>query len=88
MSDAAANIQRMNADDEIGPLTPEQASIVAAELDLAAGELVAVKNGVLTKVHRASLCTGEHCWVHNPSVHHMATWPIYWNASSHAALRV
>jgi len=77
----------MTAPDGIGPLTPDQAIIAAASLDLAAGDLVAVHNGILTKVHSASLCAGEHCWVHNPSPHHMSTWPI-WSARSRTALRI
>jgi hypothetical protein len=88
VSEAIATLQPMSTADGIGPLTPEQASIAAASLDLAAGDLVAVHNGILTKVHPASLCAGEPSWVHNPSAHHMSTWPIYWNAGSRTAVRI
>lgn len=34
---------------------------------------------VLTNVHTEDRCAGKHCVVHNPSNHHMATWPHRWN---------
>lgn len=88
MSDAAASLQAVTRDDEAGPLSPEQASIAAAALNLATGDLVAVQEGILTNVHRADQCVGGHCWVHYPSEHHMVTWPISWRADKRTALRV
>ena len=31
--------------------------------------------GVVMITHAAHLCEGEYCCVHNPSDHHMKTWP-------------
>jgi hypothetical protein len=33
---------------------------------------------VLENVHPASACEGESCVVHNPSKHHMRSWPLVW----------
>lgn len=32
----------------------------------------------LVNVHDRTQCGGEHCVLHNPSTHHMATWPLLW----------
>jgi hypothetical protein len=32
----------------------------------------------LRNVHAASVCEGEHCVIHNPSDHHMRSWPLIW----------
>ncbi len=29
-------------------------------------------------VHLKTECKGEHCPIHNPSDHHMKTWPTNW----------
>lgn len=29
-------------------------------------------------VHTRRECIGEHCVIHNPSRHHMRTWPLKW----------
>jgi hypothetical protein len=29
-------------------------------------------------VHDKDKCAGEHCCIHNPSNHHMVTWPQHW----------
>ena len=29
-------------------------------------------------VHPARMCAGETCCIHNPSDHHMRTWPMNW----------
>lgn len=41
-------------------------------------DMTALVNGVLVRVHAPSECAGHHCWVHNPSDHHMITWPVQW----------
>jgi hypothetical protein len=69
-------------------LTPEEAKLAAAAQDLAAGDMLAVANGILTKVHPAGTCAGPHCWVHNPSPHHMVTWPVRWRDDKSVAERV
>ena len=33
---------------------------------------------VLENVHPATACEGEHCVLHNPSEHHMRSWPTVW----------
>lgn len=78
----------MTTRDESEPITPDQAQIAAAALDLVAGGLITVDNGHLFKVHLAQKCEGESCWVHNPSGHHMASWPIQWNASLRTVFRI
>jgi hypothetical protein len=32
----------------------------------------------LLKTHDETQCGGEHCCIHNPSEHHMRTWPLNW----------
>lgn len=54
--------------------------------DLESG-VVAVVNGILTNVHPPTLCVSQPCWVHNPSVHHMNSWPIGWREDKHTAER-
>lgn len=34
--------------------------------------------GDLLKVHDADVCAGDPCIIHNPSDHHMRTWPTHW----------
>lgn len=33
------------------------------------------------RVHGKSKCKGQVCCIHNPSGHHMITWPQYWAAN-------
>ena len=35
---------------------------------------------VLQRVHLRSQCVGEKCLIHNPSDHHMRTWPMHWRS--------
>ena len=77
----------MTTDDDARSLSPEQASIGAAALNLATTDLIAVQGGILTNVHGAAQCAGEFCWVHNPSEHHMLSWPIRWRADKGTAER-
>lgn len=70
------------------PLSADQVRMAAAAQALAAGDVIAIDNGWLTKVHPAGLCAGTHCWVHNPSDHHMTGWPIRWRADKLTAERV
>lgn len=32
----------------------------------------------LSYVHGENRCKGEYCCIHNPSDHHMRTWPLNW----------
>ena len=46
-------------------------------------DMVAMRDGtVLVNVHTEDQCAGEPCCIHNPSNHHMATWPHHWNGDS------
>jgi hypothetical protein len=33
---------------------------------------------VLENMHLTTACAGRHCVVHNPSDHHMRSWPLVW----------
>jgi hypothetical protein len=33
---------------------------------------------VFLHTHEATSCAGRPCCIHNPSAHHMATWPQLW----------
>ncbi len=33
---------------------------------------------LLVNVHDEGACTGHHCVIHNPSAHHMRSWPLSW----------
>lgn len=68
--------------------TPAEAELLAAQLDLAHGDVVGVANGLLTKVHPPERCAGESCWMHNPSEHHMSTWPTRWHGTGEPSERV
>lgn len=57
-------------------------------LELESGDVALVENGFLSRVHSASKCAGENCWVHNPSPTHMATWPINWRDDNRTAERL
>ena len=67
---------------------PEEVSMMADALDLAFGDMTMIANGVLTRVHPAGACAGEHCWVHNPSPTHMVSWPVRWRADKRTAERI
>ena len=78
----------MTSENAAESASPERASMAAAARDLASGDLVSVRGGILTKVHRPNLCLGTNCWVHNPSEHHMVTWQIDWRERKRTAERV
>jgi len=46
-----------------------------------------VANGTLRNVHLAGTCAGEYCCVHNPSDHHMVTWPQHWDSAQRVMMR-
>ncbi len=33
---------------------------------------------LLTNVHDYEVCEGRQCIIHNPTEHHMSTWPLLW----------
>lgn len=39
--------------------------------------MVAVANGIMSRVHSPEQCAGEHCWVHHPSRHPLADAPVW-----------
>ena len=41
-------------------------------------ETVEVEGISLTNVHDETLCAHRHCVIHNPSDHHMRSWPLHW----------
>ena len=45
-------------------------------------------HGILTNVHPPAACADRHCWIHNPSAHHMTTWPVRWRGDRGTAERV
>ena len=70
------------------PLNPAESALLAASLDLASGDLTFVSNGLLTKVHPADRCAGEHCWVHRPTPGWtLAGAPVYWSQARRLAYR-
>lgn len=45
-------------------------------------DIVGLNDGrdtLLVNVHTADQCDGHPCVIHNPSQHHMATWPPAWD---------
>ncbi|MET3769830.1 hypothetical protein ABIB15_002534 [Marisediminicola sp. UYEF4] len=74
--------------DELHHHTPDQAGLDAAAAELAAGGIVAIGNGLLTRVHGPDLCAGTSCWVHTPSTHGMNGWPVHWRQDKGTAERV
>lgn len=59
----------------IDPNNPRQA-IVADGTDERFG--IHVGSVVLGNIHSAELCQGHNCVIHNPSDHHMRSWPLTW----------
>lgn len=49
---------------------------------------VQVGGGVLTNVHDPAQCAGEFCAMHNPSDHHMRSWPSNWRGDRHLMERI
>lgn len=45
-------------------------------LDQWVGEAWTSSTGELLAIHLRSQCAGTHCAIHNPSHHHMQTWPL------------
>jgi hypothetical protein len=43
---------------------------------------------VLLNVHTSEQCVGQHCVIHNPSQHHMITWPAEWDNDAKQVWRV
>lgn len=41
-------------------------------------ETVEVEGITLTNVHDKDQCAHRHCVIHNPSDHHMRSWPLHW----------
>lgn len=42
------------------------------------GDLIALHNGTVLRVHSAALCAGRICCIHNQTDHLMKTWPQHW----------
>ena len=41
-------------------------------------DVIALHTGQILTTHGSSQCAGEVCCIHNPSDHHMVTWPQHW----------
>ncbi len=41
-------------------------------------EIFAASNADLVNVHSPKRCRGRHCVLHDPSDHHMRSWPLVW----------
>ena len=55
---------------------------------LATRDITLVANGVLTKVHPATLCAGRNCWIHNPSKSAVSSFPVVWRTDTRTAERI
>lgn len=42
----------------------------------------------LLKTHDESKCRGQFCVIHNPSNHHMRTWPLNWRSDKGVMERI
>lgn len=47
-----------------------------------------MKTQLLTNIHDKSKCKGQFCCVHNPSEHHMRTWPLNWRNDTSVMERI
>jgi len=43
-------------------------------------ELFITGTGQHIGVHDRCTCIKDHCCIHNPSNHHMASWPLHWRS--------
>ena len=69
-------------------MDPFEVEVLADINDLAQLDVVAIDNGVLTRVHPTSSCAGETCWIHNSTPGHMVGWPVRWRGDKGTAERV
>lgn len=35
---------------------------------------------ILVNVHSPNKCAGHPCVIHNPTMHHMRSWPLHWRS--------
>lgn len=77
-----------------GPGVPEEGIVIAHACDASHArtmvaclnaawprpgmDLVTLASGQVLQVHHPSKCAGGHCAIHNPSQHHMVSWPQIW----------
>ncbi len=47
-----------------------------------------VGTSFLENVHSPARCAGQHCVLHNPSDHHMRSWPTYWRDDARLMERI
>lgn len=45
-------------------------------------------NGKILWVHEKDKCANEYCTIHNPSDHHMKSWPMNWRTDRYMMERV
>lgn len=51
-------------------------------------DMIAMYDGTVLLVHNSSQCLLTYCCIHNPSNHHMITWPQYWIEGRNIMARV
>lgn len=51
-------------------------------------ETVVLNTGELLTVHDREFCLTEFCVIHNPSDHHMLSWPLTWIQGIGALVRI
>lgn len=54
---------------------------------IAATEGAPREDAVLVNVHTPDKCAGRHCVLHNPSEHHMRSWPVLWRSDLRMMVR-
>jgi len=42
------------------------------------GDMIALYDGTILFTHTSTQCIFKHCCIHNPTDHHMITWPQNW----------
>ena len=62
--------------------------MLADALDLETRDIALVQNGMLTRVHSRSACTGRNCWIHNPSESPLSDRQVVWRADKRIAERI
>lgn len=51
-------------------------------------DIVMLHGGIPLRTHGPKSCNGERCPIHNPSQHHMLTWPHWWRGDRHILERI
>jgi hypothetical protein len=72
-------------------VTPERFPVLVIQDPIDARTWM-IQNGdsmeVLHNVHAPGTCQGSRCWIHNPTAHHMRSWPLHWRNDRNLAERL